>query len=395
MSKEETGDRAKTGCIPPFASLSTSVFRILGLSTSVKDAPASRSTLPVIVIHGGAGTILREKMTPDVEKQLRAGLYEATQRGYDVLQKGGNAIDAAEAAVCALEDNPLFNAGKGAVFNVKGVNQLEASIMSGDTGAAGAGTLLTTVKNPIKLARKVLESNHHVFLGGAGAESYARVEGLEIVDPAYFWTKNRWEQHERGLFHTASAIPNLSAENGQMASDVSSDATTALGDADTGDYSHLPMGTVGAVAVDIHGHLAAATSTGGMSNKWEGRIGDTPIIGAGTWADKNVAVSGTGTGEYYIRKGTAHSIASRLKLLGEDVGAASKTAMVEMMEMGGDGGVICVDSSGNISMTFCSAGMYRGYCCEQTDHLPVVGIFGSEAIGPGDSHINRNRESQL
>ncbi|KAJ2846963.1 hypothetical protein GGI22_006108, partial [Coemansia erecta] len=281
-------------------------------------------------------------MTLDVEKKLRTGLYEAIKRGYEVLQKGGKAIDAVEAAVCALEDNPLFNAGKGAVFNIKGVNQLEASIMCGDTGAAGAGTLLTTVKNPIKLARKVLESNHHVFLGGAGAESYAHTVGLEIVDPAYFWTKNRWEQHERGFLHSACAIPNTDTELEQISLDACSDHTAALGATDTsGDYSHLPMGTVGAIAVDVHGHLAAATSTGGMSNKWDGRIGDTPIIGAGTWADKRVAISGTGTGEYYIRQGTAHSIALRMKLLGEDIGTASATAMVEMMEMGGDGGVIC------------------------------------------------------
>ncbi|KAJ2387982.1 hypothetical protein GGI23_006157, partial [Coemansia sp. RSA 2559] len=202
-------------------------------------------------------------MTLDVEKKLRTGLYEAIKRGYEVLQKGGKAIDAVEAAVCALEDNPLFNAGKGAVFNIKGVNQLEASIMCGDTGAAGAGTLLTTVKNPIKLARKILESNHHVFLGGAGAESYAHTVGLEIVDPAYFWTKNRWEQHERGFLHSACAIPNTDTELEQISLDACSDHTAALGATDTsGDYSHLPMGTVGAIAVDVHGHLAAATSTG-------------------------------------------------------------------------------------------------------------------------------------
>ncbi|KAJ1887868.1 hypothetical protein LPJ81_006441 [Coemansia sp. IMI 209127] len=386
---KEAGDKVKAGCIPPFPPLSN-FCKIFGFSTGSSDKPPNQSTRPVIVIHGGAGTILKEKMTPDVEKELRAGLYEATKRGYDVLQNGGKAIDAVEAAVCSLEDNPLFNAGKGAVFNIKGVNQLEASIMRGDTGEAGASTLLTTVKNPIKLARKVLESNHHVFLGGAGAESYAYTEGLEIVDPAYFWTKNRWEQHERGFLHSDCAIPNADAELEQMSLDVSSDYTATLGDTDTsGDYSHLPMGTVGAIAVDVHGHLAAATSTGGMSNKWDGRIGDTPIIGAGTWADKNVAVSGTGTGEYYIRQGTAHSIALRMKLLGEDVGTASATTMVEMMEMGGDGGVICVDSSGNLSMTFCSAGMYRGYCCEQTDHLPIVGIFSNEVIAPGDNHIDR------
>ncbi|KAJ1988860.1 hypothetical protein GGI25_002071 [Coemansia spiralis] len=326
-------------------------------------------------------------MTPDVEKSLRAGLYEAIKKGYDILQKGGAAIDAVEAAVRELENNPLFNAGKGAVFNIKGINQLEASIMDGQKGTAGAATLLTTVKNPISLARKVMESDHHVFLGGAGAESYAKEQDLEIVDPSYFWTKHRWEQHERGFLHSACAVPTSSSSKSDHWSPTSTAYILDAGMDEQGDFSHLPMGTVGAVAVDILGAVAAATSTGGMSNKWDGRIGDTPIIGAGTWADKAVAISGTGTGEYFIRQGTAQFIASRIGLLKEGIGSASKTAVVQMKQMGGEGGVICVDSSGNISMTFCSAGMYRGYCSRQTGHSPVIGIFHDEVIAPGDNHV--------
>ncbi|KAJ1854278.1 hypothetical protein LPJ73_002507 [Coemansia sp. RSA 2703] len=315
-------------------------------------------------------------MTRNEEKELRSGLYKATEQGYAVLKKGGSALDAVEAAVRALEDNPLFNAGKGAVFTIDGVNQLEASLMNGETGAAGAATLLTTVKNPISLARKVMESDRHVFMCGPGAEKYAKEQGLDIVNTSYFWTKHRWEQHERGFFcpqtvellHPGSVIDSTESD----------------------DSSNPTMGTVGAVAIDSMGHLAAATSTGGMSNKWDGRIGDTPVIGAGTWADRNVAISGTGTGELFIRQGTSRYIASRIDMLGEDAGKASTAAITEMKAMGGDGGVICVDSSGNFWMTFCSEGMYRGYCSEHTGHLPVVGIFKDEVIAPGDNHISKN-----
>ncbi|KAJ1962065.1 hypothetical protein GGI12_002871 [Dipsacomyces acuminosporus] len=320
----------------------------------------------------------REKMTSAEEKELRAGLFEATQRGYSVLAQGGSALDAVEAAVRSLEDNPLFNAGKGAVFNIKGFNQLEASIMDGKTQAAGAATLLTVVKNPITLARRVMENTRHVFLGAEGAEELAREQGLDIVDPSYFWTRHRWEQHERG-FLTAS--PADSDQASQTTIQVSEQFN------DPSDYEHLPMGTVGAVAIDAHGNLATATSTGGATNKLVGRIGDTPIIGAGTWADGNVAVSGTGTGEFFIRKSTAQQIASRIGLLKESTDRASEVAIREMKALGGDGGVICIDSSGRFSMTFCSEGMYRGYCSEATGHVPVVGIFDDEVIAPGDRHL--------
>ncbi|KAJ2599487.1 hypothetical protein GGF39_002206 [Coemansia sp. RSA 1721] len=341
-------------------------------------APVSNTKAPTIVIHGGAGTILKAKMTDQEEQRLREGLSRATMAGYTVLQKGGSALDAVEAAVRSLEDNPLFNAGKGAVFNIDGVNQLEASIMNGNTGSAGAATLLTVVKNPIALARKVMESGRHVFMCGPGAESYAKDQGLDIVDSSYFWTKHRWEQHERGFF-TANTVELLAGE--------CSESGLAERSGKNGDCSHFPMGTVGAVAIDAWGNLAAATSTGGMSNKWNGRIGDTPIIGAGTWADANVAISGTGTGEYFIRLGTSRYIASRVGLLKEKSGVASAAAITEMKKMGGDGGVICIDSSGNFWMTFCSDGMYRGYCSSQSNHIPVVAIFKDEKISSGDNHV--------
>ncbi|KAI8322451.1 peptidase T2, asparaginase 2 [Martensiomyces pterosporus] len=360
--------------------LSRGLSKLFGGSSKGASVVGAR---PTIVIHGGAGTIRKEKMTPSEEKDLRLGLYRATEQGYAVLMKGGSALDAVEAAVRSLEDNPLFNAGKGAVFNIKGVNQLEASIMDGSTGEAGAATLLTVVKNPITLARRVMESNHHVFLGGQGADDYAREKGLDIVDPSYFWTRHRWEQHERGFLAGER-------DSDQMSQATATQAPPSYLEKDAGepaDYSHLPMGTVGAVAIDANGHLATATSTGGMTNKWVGRIGDTPIIGAGTWADTRVAVSGTGTGEYFIRQNTSHYISSRISLLSESIGKASQTAIREMKKMGGDGGVICIDSSGQFSMTFCSDGMYRGYCSEDTGNVPVVGIFGDEVIAPGDHHV--------
>ncbi|KAJ2332607.1 hypothetical protein GGI00_002712 [Coemansia sp. RSA 2681] len=354
------------------AKVSSIASRALGKRPSKRPAPRP---WPTIVIHGGAGTIRKEKMTCAEEKELRAGLCQATERGYAVLYSGGTAADAVEAAVRALEDNPLFNAGKGAVFNAKGVNQLEASFMDGRTGAAGAATLLTTVRNPITLARRVMESNRHVFLGGAGAEDYARDKGLDLVHPSYFWTKHRWEQHERGFLRSDSASTSSTR--------VESPERDGLGD-----YPHLPMGTVGAVALDAAGYLATATSTGGMSNKWDGRIGDTPIIGAGTWADCHIAVSGTGAGEYFIRQGTAQYIALRAKLLGETPAAAGELAMLEMKRIGGDGGVICLDSAGRLTMTFCSDGMYRGYCSAQTGHIPAIAIFNTEKIAPDDNHVS-------
>ncbi|KAJ2437222.1 hypothetical protein IWW46_005427 [Coemansia sp. RSA 2440] len=325
-------------------------------------------------------------MSSDEEKQLRAGLFHATEQGYAVLAKGGSATDAVETAVRALEDNPLFNAGKGAVFNRDGVNQLEASIMNGNADSAGAATLLTTVKNPVSLARKIMESDFHVFLCGPGAEHYAREQGLEIVDPSYFWTKHRWEQHERGYIHTADTpIEKCTGSSNSLSPTCTHVPISERNELH--DYSHLPMGTVGSVAVDVNGYLAAATSTGGMSNKWNGRIGDSPVIGAGTFADKAVAVSSTGAGEYFIRQGTARYISLRVQLLGESPRQASRAVIAEMKTTGGDGGVICIDPDGNPSMIFSSAGMYRAYCSTTTENVPVVGIFGDEVIAPGDIHI--------
>ncbi|KAJ2159327.1 hypothetical protein GGF46_003119 [Coemansia sp. RSA 552] len=383
MSRRE----ARASCMP---GLLGRVCGTLGIGPPRASRPdQSTGSRPAIVIHAGAGNILREKMSREEEESLRAGLHQAAEAGYAVLAKGGAAVDAVESAVRALEDNPLFNAGKGAVFNADGVNQLEASLMDGQSGAAGAATLLTVVKNPVSLARKVMESNVHVFLGGSGAEKYAKETGLDIVDPSYFWTRHRWEQHERGYIRTSKtqSLAGPSSSSSSCPSGTSTHATCIGSDPDS-DYSHLPLGTVGAVAIDVDGRLAAATSTGGMSNKWDGRIGDTPIIGAGTFADKSVAVSATGAGEYFIRQGTARYIASRVQLVaGETASQASQAALREMKAMGGDGGVICIDASGCLSMTFCSPGMYRACCSASTGHVPRVGIFGDETIAPDDTHV--------
>ncbi|KAJ1934992.1 hypothetical protein FBU59_005523 [Linderina macrospora] len=321
-------------------------------------------------------------MTALDEKVLRNGLFVATQAGYAVLHKGGSALDAVEAAVRSLENNPLFNAGKGAVFNRNGTNQLEASIMEGHTGRAGAATQLTVVKNPITLAKHVMDSDFHVFLANKGAEDFAQQQGLDIVDPSYFWTKHRWEQHERGFF-ASNELPDSDSTSDF---DGRSSATTMADE--PADYSYLPLGTVGAVALDSLGHLATATSTGGMTNKWDGRIGDTPIIGAGTWADTKIAVSSTGSGEYFIRQGTARYISLRHTLASEPVDKACETAIREVKVAGGDGGVIAIDSQGRFTMTFGSDGMYRAYCSAATDHEPVVGIFGNEVIAAEDHHID-------
>ncbi|KAK9701855.1 hypothetical protein K7432_011543 [Basidiobolus ranarum] len=222
-----------------------------------------------LVIHGGAGTILRENLSPEMREKYLAGLNDSLLAGYTLLKQGGSALDAVEAAVNSMEDNYLFNAGKGAVFTKGGKNELEASIMDGSNLKAGACTLLTTVKNPISLARQVMVQSPHNFLGGEAAEQLANKSGLDIVEPKYFFTEHRWKQHLSGLESPGNEPP-----------------------------APAPKGTVGAVALDQFGNIATATSTGGKTNKWDGRIGDTPMIGAGTYADNETCgVSGTGDGE--------------------------------------------------------------------------------------------------
>lgn len=287
-----------------------------------------------IAIHGGAGVISRASMTPDNERAYRADLERALDAGYGVLENGGSSVDAIVAAVKILEDSPYFNAGKGAVFSHAGINELDAAIMDGATQKAGAVAGVRHIRNPIELARMVMERTPHVLLAGEGAEEFALEQGVTLVPGSYFHTERRWKQLEEA-----------------QRSDRVANATE-----DT-DY----FGTVGAVARDRNGNLAAATSTGGMTNKRWGRIGDSPIIGAGTYADNaTCAVSATGSGEYFIRAVVAHEICARVRLSGVSAAAAAKDVVHgRLKEIGGDGGVIVVDKDGALSLEFNTEGMFR------------------------------------
>ncbi len=293
----------------------------------------------VLVIHGGAGTLSRQKMSAEQEARYRAALDSALQVGEAILASGGTALDAVTETVAWLEDCPLFNAGRGAVFTHEGRNELDASIMDGRDQRAGAVGGVTIVKNPIRLARTVMEKSPHVFLVGPGAERFALENGLDTVSPSWFFTQERWEALQRVL------------KNGGEMGRVSSDQADYL------------FSTVGAVALDRQGNLAAATSTGGMTNKRWNRLGDSPVIGAGTYASNDgCAVSCTGHGEYFIRYAVAHDVWARMVYGGASLQeAAREVVMKKLVEKGGEGGLIAVDKSGTIAMSFNSEGMYRGY----------------------------------
>ena len=297
----------------------------------------------MLVIHGGAGTIARGSLTPEREKQYRDALQASLRAGHAVLARGGASLDAVEAAVRILEDNPLFNAGKGAVFTHEGRNELDASIMDGRTKRAGAVAGVSIIRNPISAARAVMERSKHVMMAGRGAELFATRMGLEIVDPSYFWTEHRWK--------------SLQNELQQEMKD------------------EKKFGTVGAVALDRDGNLAAATSTGGMTNKQFGRIGDSPIIGAGTYAEnESCAVSGTGHGEFFIRWAVSYDIAALVKYRGMTVQQAGDEVINRKLKAaGGEGGVIILDAKGNFATPFNSEGMYRGWI--GADGVPNVAIY--------------------
>ncbi len=301
-----------------------------------------------LVIHGGAGSMARGTLPPEQEAAARAGLDSALKAGEAILAKGGSAMDAVAAAVMVLEDDPHFNAGRGAVFTYKGVNELDASIMDGKTLGAGAVTGARYTKNPILLARAVMEKSPHVFLSREGADEFSREQGLEQVDPDYFATPERWKQLEE-----------LKAKK--------------LGWFDV----DLKYGTVGAVAVDTDGNVAAATSTGGLTGKRWGRIGDSPVIGAGTYADNRACgVSATGAGEYFIRLGVAHEICARMRMLGEDARTAADHVIKELGLLGGTGGVIVAAPDGTATWVFNTPGMYRARATSGGERL--VAVFGDE-----------------
>lgn len=292
-----------------------------------------------LVIHGGAGTILKKNMTPENEKAYREKLDEALSAGYAVLDQGGTSIEAVKTAIVIMEDSPLFNAGKGAVFTHEGVNELDASIMYSKDLSAGAIAGVSHIKNPILLADKVRTDSVHVMMAREGAEEFAKEQGFELVDTKYFFTQRRWEQLEKVLKHTPEK-PELSEDEAK----------------------NSKFGTVGAVALDKDGNIAAATSTGGMTNKRYGRIGDSPVIGAGTYADKNCGVSATGHGEYFIRAAVTHDICARAKYKNIAIqDSADEVIQHKLLEMGGDGGVIGLDAGANIMASFNTEGMYHAW----------------------------------
>lgn len=294
-----------------------------------------------IVLHGGAGTMRKENMTAETEAAYREKLAEALQAGYDILKNGGSSLDAVEQTIHILEDSPLFNAGKGAVYTHEGTHELDASIMDGRTRNAGAVAGVQRVKHPISLARQVLEHSPHVMLSGAGAEAFAAQQGLEMVDPAYFDTERRYQQLQKALEKEAAGESSSALPPG----------------------TDHKFGTVGVAALDQQGNLAAGTSTGGMTNKRYGRIGDSPVIGAGTYADnRTCAVSSTGHGEYFIRAVVAYDISALMAYKGMTLQqAADEVVMKKLAELGGEGGIIAIDKDGNIAMPFNTSGMYRGY----------------------------------
>jgi beta-aspartyl-peptidase (threonine type) len=298
--------------------------------------PACADKGPVaLVIHGGAGTMDRKLLTPDLEVEVRRDLERAVDAGYAVLESGGSALDAVTASVVVLEDSPHFNAGRGAVFNAEGINELDAAIMDGAGQRAGSVAALHHIRNPVLLARAVMEKSAHVMLIGEGAEAFAKSAGIEFVQPSYFRTERRWQQLQDAKARESSgaALPR-----------------------------RYVYGTVGAVALDSSGHIAAATSTGGMTNKRWGRVGDAPIIGAGTWADAGCGVSATGWGEFFIRLNVAHDICARMAYGKETLDAAANQVVMQAVPaLGGDGGVIALDASGRIAMVFNTEGMYRAW----------------------------------
>ncbi|WP_225035405.1 isoaspartyl peptidase/L-asparaginase family protein [Winogradskyella sp. SM1960] len=311
-----------------------------------------------IVIHGGAGTILKKNMTSEREAAYKAKLEEAIRVGYNILKQGGSSLDAVEKTINVMEDSPLFNAGKGAVFTNAETNELDASIMDGKTLNAGASAGTTTVRNPINLARTIMDKSEHVMLSGKGAETFAKEQGLEIVDPNYFYTENRFKSLQRAKDREKIELDH--------------DDQTAFYDPTIKDSK---FGTVGCVALDKNGNLAAGTSTGGMTNKRYGRIGDAPIIGSGTYANNaTCAVSSTGWGEFFIRAQVAHDISALMEYKGLSLQEAARIVIQEKVpKLGGNGGIIAVDKDGNMVMEFNTAGMYRATMNDKGEL--VIGIY--------------------
>jgi beta-aspartyl-peptidase (threonine type) len=304
-----------------------------------------------LAIHGGADPVLKKKMTPERDKEFRNALTASLSAGYAILKSGGSSLDAVQAAVMALEDSPLFNAGRGSAFNHEGKNEMDASVMDGRTLKAGAVTGVRTIKNPVTAARAVMEKSKHVMLVGAGAEEFARLQKIETADPSYFFDQERWDELQE--------VKELEQN------DQNSDSVL---------FGFKKLGTVGAVALDQDGNLAAATSTGGTTNKRFGRVGDSPIIGCGTYANNNTcAISCTGHGEYFIRWTAAHDVSCLVEYKGLSLQeAANEVVMKKLFKAGGEGGLIAVDKHGNIAMPYNSVGMLRGFVKETGDMVVEI-----------------------
>jgi beta-aspartyl-peptidase (threonine type) len=325
----------------------------LAIRGAAEEQMSSHQTNFGLVVHGGAGTIERANMTAEREKEYRAGLERALMTGYHVLKSGGSSLDATEAAVRAFEDDPHFNAGKGAVFTSAGTNELDAAIMDGKTLRAGAVASVKRVRNPVSLARLVMEKSGHIMMDGEGAEAFAQASGVELVDPKYFFTQERFDALQK---LRAKARGGASGDNRKIITDQDR------------------HGTVGAVALDQHGDLAAATSTGGTTNKRPGRIGDSPVIGAGTYANNaTCAISATGDGEYFIRATLAHDLSALMEYRGLALAAAAQAVLDKVGKLGGSGGLIAIDPAGNIALPFNTSGMYRGHIDQSGK--PTVEIY--------------------
>ncbi|MGI4861875.1 MAG: isoaspartyl peptidase/L-asparaginase family protein [Janthinobacterium lividum] len=365
----------------------------------MRQAPAGNPA--VIVIHGGAGTLLRAAMSDTAEAEYRAALQAVLEAGQAILAGGGSALDAVTEAVRLLEECPLFNAGRGAVLNEDGTHELDAAIMDGASRAAGAVAGVTRLRNPVLCARAVLRQGEHVLLAGAGAERFAEAQGCETVSNDFFGTDARRVQWQKAraasagmlLDHDAQTLAATGPADGTAASDATDATDAVIGRAgvrnadpiDSAPTDLAPIdpdrkfGTVGAVACDVHGHVAAATSTGGMTNKRVGRIGDSPLIGAGCYADDaTCAVSATGSGEHFIRIVAAHALAARIEYTGAPLDDAARDVIDgKLTAIGGRGGLIAVDARGRIAMPFNTEGMYRGHA--RVGERPVTAIYRDES----------------
>ncbi|HEX8846848.1 MAG TPA: isoaspartyl peptidase/L-asparaginase [Pyrinomonadaceae bacterium] len=362
MKQDESRRKFLADSIKGFGAAALSAHLYATASDGVKETRTeTNSADPKIrfVIHGGAGTILRSQMTPEREKEYRAALTEALMTGYGILKKGGPGLDAIEAAIRFMEDSPLFNAGKGAVFTSAGTNELDASIMDGKTLKAGAVAGLKHIKNPISLARLVMEKSKHVMMVSLGAEEFAKEQGIELVPESYFYTESRWKalQREKAAEEEKNKAPKDKKQEKSHA-----------------ELFEHEYGTVGAVALDKDGNLAAGTSTGGMTNKKWGRVGDSPIIGAGTYANNSTCgISATGDGEFFIRSVVAHDISALMEYKGLSLKVAADLVIDKVKKLGGKGGIIAIDKDGHIAYSFSSEGMYRGRV--GADGQPIIEIY--------------------